>query len=127
MVRYRTNVTRSGFINVYSPPVASFTTNITSGWEPLTVQFTDTSANTPTSWNWSFGDGITSTLQNPTHTYPNMGSYPVNLTVTNSAGSSISLSTITVTAASSPVANFAANLTLVPEFFPIQFTDQSTG
>jgi hypothetical protein len=37
-------------------PVASFTSNVTVGNAPLTVQFADTSSNSPTAWNWSFGD-----------------------------------------------------------------------
>lgn len=50
------------------PPVAAFTSNVTSGSNPLAVQFTDQSTNNPTSWLWNFGDGTTSTEQNPTHT-----------------------------------------------------------
>ena len=52
------------------PPVASFSSNITSGNAPLNVLFTDTSTGTPTSWNWNFGDGTTNSIQkNPAHTY----------------------------------------------------------
>lgn len=64
-------------------PVASFSANITGGNSPLSVQFTDVSTNSPTSWLWSFGDGETSTLQNPVHTYAAPGDYTVRLTVTN--------------------------------------------
>ena len=49
-------------------PVANFSTNVTSGYAPLSVQFTDLSENA-TEWNWNFGDGNTSTEQNPEHTY----------------------------------------------------------
>ena len=68
-------------------PIASFTASTTSGSAPLTVNFTDQSSNGPTSWLWNFGDGGTSTQQNPEHTYDNAGFYTVNLTVTNSYGS----------------------------------------
>jgi C1A family cysteine protease len=54
---------------ILPPPVANFTANITSGFAPLTVQFNDTSNNNPTSWLWNFGDGSTSTMENPIHSY----------------------------------------------------------
>jgi|GEM_PF-2088238 len=64
-------------------PVSDFTANATSGNNSLTVQFTDKSANSPTSWSWDFGDGSTSNLQNPTHTYAKAGNYTVKLTASN--------------------------------------------
>lgn len=54
----------------------------------LNVNFTNTSAGTPGTWQWNFGDGQTSTLQNPVHTYAAEGTYTVTLTVTD--GSCIS-------------------------------------
>jgi uncharacterized protein (TIGR02145 family) len=82
-----------------SAPSAAFTAEPTSGAAPLAVNFTDQSTNTPTSWQWSFGDGGTSTQQNPAQTYQNPGSYTVQLTVTNSYGSDTEIKTnyITVT------------------------------
>jgi PKD repeat protein len=68
-------------------PTASFTASPTSGAAPLVVSFTDTSTGAPDSWSWAFGDGTTSTLQNPTHTYAVPGIYTVALTVSNEAGS----------------------------------------
>ena len=50
------------------------------------IQFRDKSLNIPTSWQWNFGDGATSTEQNPAHTYAATGTYSVTLTVTNAAG-----------------------------------------
>jgi PKD repeat protein len=67
-------------------PVAGFSVDTTSGNAPLTVTFTDTSANSPTSWLWNFGDGTTSTEQNPSHTYDDAGTYSVTLTTTNTGG-----------------------------------------
>lgn len=52
-----------------------------SGPLPLTVSFTAVPANSPTSWSWDFGDGSTSTLQDPVHTYTASGSYTVSLTI----------------------------------------------
>ena len=70
-------------------PVASFISFPTTGVVPLTVQFTDTSTGSPTSWNWSFGDGNFSTIENPSYTYTSAGLYSVSLNVTNNVGSSI--------------------------------------
>lgn len=82
--------TKTGYITVYaaaSAPTAAFTADYTSGTAPLTVTFTDSSTGNPTSWLWDFGDGTTSTDQNPVHTYTISGSYTVTLTVSNTAGS----------------------------------------
>lgn len=69
-------------------PVANFSQDTTSGPAPLTVQFTDTSTNSPTSWSWDFGDGsAVSTAQNPSHAFAAPGTYDVTLTATNIAGS----------------------------------------
>jgi uncharacterized membrane protein len=69
-------------------PVAVFSASSTSGYAPITVKFTDQSTSSPAAWNWNFGDGNTSTLQNPTHTYSTAGNYTVTLTASNAAGSS---------------------------------------
>ena len=50
------------------------------------VRFTDTSGGTLKSWQWDFGDGLTSQKQNPTHAYASIGTYRVNLTVTDVTG-----------------------------------------
>jgi PKD repeat protein len=65
---------------------ANFSGSPTSGTAPLAVNFTDLSTGSPTSWSWTFGDGGTSTAQNPSHTYSAAGSYNVALTVTNACG-----------------------------------------
>lgn len=79
------------------PPVASFTSTATSGRNPLTVVFTDTSTNSPTSWSWNFGDGTVSNNQNPTHKFTKKGTYSVTLTVSNGGGSAMTYGSITVT------------------------------
>lgn len=72
-----------------SAPTAAFTGTPVSGLTPLTVDFTDASTDGPTSWSWSFGDGGTSTAQNPSHTYTAAGTYTVSLTVSNAFGSDV--------------------------------------
>lgn len=67
---------------------AGFTASVTSGTAPLTVAFTDTSTGSPTSWQWSFGDGSPNmTTSGGTHVYSSTGIYTVTLTVTNATGS----------------------------------------
>ncbi len=56
----------------------NFVMSATTGCAPLNVTFADSSANT-NNWLWNFGDGSTSTLQNPTHLYLNNGNFPINL------------------------------------------------
>ncbi|MHC4310681.1 MAG: PKD domain-containing protein, partial [Planctomycetota bacterium] len=68
-------------------PVAHFSATPASGRPPLIVNFTDQSTGQITSWSWDFGDGSTSTEQNPSHTYTDGGSYTVSLTVTGPGGS----------------------------------------
>lgn len=58
------------------------------------ITFTDASTNGPTSWNWSFGDGNVSALQNPTHAYAWQGGFLVNLTACNMFGCDIYLDKI---------------------------------
>jgi PKD repeat protein len=81
----------AGIQSIYAPaavpPVASFVGSPRSGSVPLTVQFTDLSSGTPTSWSWSFGDGGASTQQNPSHIYQTAGSYTVSLTASSAGGS----------------------------------------
>jgi PKD repeat protein len=60
------------------------------------VQFIDTSLNGPTSWGWAFGDGGTSTQQNPTHVYKSRGTFTVRLTVKNAAGSASTTNTVAI-------------------------------
>ena len=69
-------------------PVAAFSASPRSGKAPLKIQFTDRSANSPTSWKWSFGDKTYSTAKNPVHKYSKAGKYTVSLTVKNAKGSS---------------------------------------
>lgn len=66
-------------------PVTNFTANKTTSCDG-TIQFTDKSSSAPTSWAWDFGDGGTSTLQNPSHTYTTAGTFTVKLTATNAFG-----------------------------------------
>ena len=72
------------------PPVASFTTSKTFVRIPQSITFTDTSTETPDEWLWDFGDGTTSTDQNPVHKYTKRGKWNVTLNATNDDGSDTS-------------------------------------
>ena len=69
-------------------PLADFAADRLAGAAPLAVQFADLSAGDATAWSWDFGDGATSTLQNPSHVFQNSGSFTVTLTTGNSGGQS---------------------------------------
>jgi len=124
---------KTDYINVTTyvepAPVADFTANTTSGVVPKCIQFTDLSTNNVTSWNWSFGDGNYSSLQNPSHTYTEAGTYTVSLTATGSGGedTETKVDYLTFTAPQPPVANFVASSTLVGINQPVQFTSLATG
>jgi uncharacterized protein (TIGR02145 family) len=64
-------------------PKAAFTADQVRLIKGDTIQFSDESTNNPSSWSWNFGDGNTSTSQNPTHVYSTAGEYTVELTVEN--------------------------------------------
>ena len=74
--------------NVTAAPTAAFTFSPAAPTTAQTVTFTDASTNTPTSWSWTFGDGGTSALQNPTHAFTAAGTFTVTFTARNAGGSS---------------------------------------
>ncbi len=63
---------------------------------PKLIHFTDNSTGNPTAWTWNFGDGTTSNLQNPSHTYATNGSYTVSLSISSANCSDTTSSTITI-------------------------------
>jgi PKD repeat protein len=83
--------TKTGYIMIYAPINAAFSASATEGVAGRTVfTFTDqsTGGKGPCSYQWQFGDGNTSTLQNPTHAYASAGNYTVTLRVTESLSTS---------------------------------------
>jgi len=93
-------------------PVAEFTWSQSPG--TTTVQFTDTSTGSPTSWSWDFGNGggtIDSTEQNPSFTFAAPGTYTVTLTAANAQGPDSQTHAVTVTDPNAP-----PNLLLNPSF-----------
>lgn len=105
--------------------VAEFSASIITGPADLVVFFKDLSLGEPTSWSWDFGDGYTSSEQNPIHIYTEAGTYTVTLTVSNSSSSDaeIKVDYITVYA----VADFYAEPITGYSSLLVQFIDASTG
>ena len=101
-----------------------------TGPAPLKVSFSDLSMGQPTSWAWDFGDGGSSTDQDPMHTYGQPGSYTVTLTVADDAGFEDTLvepDYITVTAPAAPVAHFSAEPRSGRSPLTVAFEDWSAG
>ncbi len=111
------------------PLTAAFTGTPVVGPAPLSVSFTDRSEGSPTSWYWIFGDGATSTQQNPVHSYSTPGSYSVFLLVKNGQGSSSLLVPDYITAGNRPAFQADFNVSPVNGTAPltVKCTDMSTG
>ncbi len=129
----------AGNKTIYSPTTIKFTT---PGEGPVSdfkaaptiismgesVLFSDQSTGSPTSWNWSFGDGTISTDQNPVHAYSTPGKYSVILTTTNSFGTDIEIKNEFITVnGSPPMAAFTASQTTISTGQNVMFSDQSTN
>jgi PKD repeat protein len=84
-------------------PSAAFTFAPGTPMTGQIVSFTDTSTGSPTAWSWTFGDDMTSTLQNPDHVYSAAGTFTVTLTASNTGGSNKASQTVTVNPSSSVV------------------------
>ncbi|MBZ0279589.1 MAG: PKD domain-containing protein [Anaerolineae bacterium] len=123
------NVSRQINVLGASAPVAAFTQDLTNGPSPLNVRFTNQSTGQITAYSWTFGDGQTSTEQNPTHQFTAVGTYNVILSVTGPGGTSFVTRKITVQdpVIPAPDAVFSADKTSGNTPLTIQFTNQSTG
>jgi PKD repeat protein len=121
--------TRTNYIRVFdATPITDFIADLQSGDAPLTVQFYDTTVGSPSSWQWNFGDGKTSTIQSPAHTYTTPGNYSVTLTAGSSGGTNTTVKTDYIQVIQRfPVANFTASPMSGPIPLAVNFTDLSTG
>jgi PKD repeat protein len=119
---------QSGYITVGLAPVANFDALYAYNTVPATVAFRDLSTGTtPLTYLWEFGDGATSTEQNPSHIYIRQGLYTVKLTVTNIYGSSSEIKTNYVAIGLAPRADFTGQPTTGNTPLTVEFTDRSTG
>jgi len=113
---------------INSPPNADFTWTPSNPTTSDTIQFTDQSSDpdgTIVSWYWEFGDGNTSSQQNPQHQYADDGTYQVNLTVTDDDGAMASITKQIIVVNVPPVANFSYSPLNPTTADAINFTDLS--
>ncbi len=115
-----------------SSPVVTFTADVVSGEEPLTVSFNDTSTayDTPVERFWYFGDGGIRSYAPAgiiSHTFSKNGTFAVNLAIYDNDGSAESAMTVINVADSSPVADFTVNETQGDAPFAVDFSDSSAG
>ncbi len=122
---------KTNLINIQSgeSPTADFNASPLTGLAPLNVQFTDASAGNVANWTWNFGDGVVSSLQNPTHKYLNPGFYNVKLTVSGSDGTGFEskVNLVNVLEGEVPVAAFFAEPLTGNAPFTVSFFDTSSG
>ncbi|TBR18855.1 MAG: PKD domain-containing protein, partial [Chitinophagaceae bacterium] len=114
---------------VYSQPDANFTVDSIESCFGGTFNFTDqsTAANSSvTQWYWDFGDGTTSTLQNPTKQYSTTGTYLVKLYITSAIGCISDTATMNVVVLQLPTVSYTTS-SPVCETQPVQFTSTSVA
>jgi PKD repeat protein len=117
-----------GYITVGLAPVANFDALYAYNTVPAVVTFRDYSTgSTPLTYAWEFGDGATSTEQNPKHTYIRKGLYTVKLTVTNFYGSSTETKLNYISIGMAPNAGFTGEPTTGNAPLTVAFTDHSSG
>jgi len=113
-------LSRANYVVVELPPdsdsapiEAAFAASPLSGEAPLSVVFTNTSASGYITSYWRFGDGETSTVQHPSHTYTAAGVYTVSLTVSGPGGADV-LVLVNAVTVNAPFAESELNLVYLP-------------
>ncbi len=120
------NYQNTSFMSV--EPIANFIAEPTNGISPLQVEFQDLSTGYISEWLWDFGDGNSSTEQNPLHVYETADSFSVSLTVEGPDGlNTLVKENYIVVNEAQPVAVFAADTTGGIAPLTVQFADSSTG
>ncbi|HVZ96013.1 MAG TPA: PKD domain-containing protein, partial [Chitinophagaceae bacterium] len=110
-----------------SPQVKAQFETPPNGCVPYNAVFNNTSLG-GTNFTWDFGDGTTSTLDNPTHFYPNTGTYTVKLTAFDTSScNKVDSASFTITVSPNPTAAFTYAPNPPQENTATNFTNQSTG
>lgn len=119
-------VVTSGFFSYSQGQVkAAFIVDHPASCQQASINFTDQSTGSPTSWLWNFGDGKTSVLQNPSHNYITPSTYKVILLVSNGVTTDTTSKNIVVNA--DPTVNFSMDSTSGCYPLTVNFTDQSSA
>jgi gliding motility-associated-like protein len=92
----------------------------------MVVSFTDNSSGSPSAWDWDFGNGVTSTVQNPTTAYLTPGFYTVKLKVTNASGSNTMTKTNYINVKTPPTVSLSATPLTVCPGVAVSFTSSVT-
>jgi PKD repeat protein len=126
------SLTKKDYITVVNTPNADFVADRTRGITPFTVFFSDRSTGNPTAWKWDFGDGATSTEQNPSHVYTTFGTastnkYTVTLTAINVNGEDKVTKVDYITVTQTPIAEFTVDDRRGKAPFIVKFHDMSAG
>jgi PKD repeat protein len=118
---------KSQYIHPHTAGAAEFSAAPASGTAPLEAQFTDVSSGAYTARRWDFGDGVTSTLEAPTHTYAVPGSYTVTLAISGTQAVSTEVKTGYIRAYAASRADFSADQVSGPAPLLVRFANQSSG
>lgn len=110
-----------------NPPDADFAADPADGCVPLETSFTDLSTGAADAWEWSFGDGATSGVQNPVHTYTQPGEYSVYLSARGAGGADTEFREHLITVSGNIDADFSASVTTGCAPLDVSFQDLSTG
>ena len=105
-----------------NPPTSQFVVDTATGCDSLAVAFTDQSTGDIDSWKYLFGDGDSAMVQNPSHTYPQLGTFQPRLITTGPCGVDTSLSgAVQILVTTLPIAAFSASDSSVAVGVPAQF------
>ncbi|OFY71484.1 MAG: hypothetical protein A3G23_11255 [Bacteroidetes bacterium RIFCSPLOWO2_12_FULL_37_12] len=113
------------FRNTYSQPIVDFSSDVQKGCIPLIVKFKDISGGNPTQWQWDFGNGNTSVLQNPEANYTKPGVYSVRLKVIYSPNADSVFKQGHIKVFQRPGSNFSADTLSGCAPFTVTFNDES--
>jgi PKD repeat protein len=115
------------FITIVEPLIADFIVSKTTAFTGDSIVFTDLTQGNPESWLWDFGNGATSTLQNPVYTFSAPGIYNIKLVVATSWLTDSLINENYITVLQPLTSNFKADTTFAWLGHTTQFTDLSAG